>query len=146
MEKAGYSHVYAVGPRKKHGCLIAFKKDMFNLLSQKLIAYDDQEVRRSSGAVNIHGSSFRTKNIGNLVALCRTDKPLDGLLVATTHLFWHPSSVCYHFSPFRQLINHPSHRSDIRMSVPGTVFSFLRWKRRERIRCILGKRRYFSAK
>ncbi|KAK7694810.1 hypothetical protein QCA50_001998 [Cerrena zonata] len=93
LEKAGYSHVYAAGPRKKHGCLIAFKKDLFTLLSHKLISYDDLEVRKSGGPTDSRGSSFRTKNIGNLVALQRTSKLQDGVIVATSHLFWHPSQA-----------------------------------------------------
>ncbi|KAI0673529.1 Endonuclease/exonuclease/phosphatase [Trametes maxima] len=95
LRKAGYAWVYAVGPRKKHGCLIAFRKDAYVCVRQKVVAYDDQDVREDGEGQARRGTSFRTKNIGSLVALRRLDTGSegDGVIVATTHLFWHPAQA-----------------------------------------------------
>ncbi|KAH9837132.1 Endonuclease/exonuclease/phosphatase [Rhodofomes roseus] len=92
LEGAGYNHVYAAGPGKKHGCLIAFRKDTFDLAGERMIEYDLQEIRSGDEAAK-RGSSFRTRNIASLVGLRRADSPSEGVLVATTHLFWHPSQA-----------------------------------------------------
>ncbi|KAF5374954.1 hypothetical protein D9758_000191 [Tetrapyrgos nigripes] len=89
LEKAGYSYCYASGPRKKHGCLIAFKKDSYQELDTRLVHYDDEEIRSEGSEIARRGSSFRTKNIGHIVALKNKQSDF-GLIVATTHLFWHP--------------------------------------------------------
>lgn len=91
LEKANYAWVYAAGPRKKHGCLIAYRKDAFECVRQKVVIYDDQEIREDGDERAHIGSSFRTKNIGNLVALKKVGCVDDGVIVATTHLFWHPA-------------------------------------------------------
>ncbi|KAI0652266.1 Endonuclease/exonuclease/phosphatase [Trametes meyenii] len=96
LRKAGYAWVYAVGPRKKHGCLIAFRKDAYECVRQRVVAYDDQDVREDGSAPQARrGSSFRTKNIGSLVALRKlgAGSEGDGVIVATTHLFWHPAQA-----------------------------------------------------
>ncbi|THH34136.1 hypothetical protein EUX98_g191 [Antrodiella citrinella] len=94
LKEAGYNHVYKAGPQKKHGCLIAFRSEVLELYAQKQIPYDDHEVHPDAPVttpfVKRCGSSFRTKNIANLVALKWKDSE-DGVIVATTHLFWHPS-------------------------------------------------------
>jgi RNA exonuclease NGL2 len=89
LEKIGYVHHYASGPRKKHGCLIAYKKDLYSFISDNTTYYDDQPV----GTVGVQGrigASFRTKNIGYMVALKSKTNETEGIIVATTHLFWHP--------------------------------------------------------
>ncbi|KAF9069137.1 Endonuclease/exonuclease/phosphatase [Rhodocollybia butyracea] len=86
LESAGYKYNYAAGPKKKHGCLIAFKG--YEEINSKMVIYDDQQVRYSDG-VSSKGGSFRTKNIGHIVALKLPDSD-QGFIVATTHLFWHP--------------------------------------------------------
>ena len=90
LDKAGYSYHYASGPRKLHGCLIAFKRDVFSLTSERVIFYDEHMIGVAQRGA---GASFRTKNIANLVALKRKGYQDDGLIVATTHLFWHPRLV-----------------------------------------------------
>lgn len=90
LDKAGYSYHYASGPRKLHGCLIAFKHNLFSLASERLIFYDEHMIGVARSGV---GASFRTKNIANLVALKRKGHEDEGLVVATTHLFWHPRLV-----------------------------------------------------
>ena len=84
--------MYAAGPRKKHGCLIAYRKDAYQCVRQKVVTYDDQQVRSEGDEQARRGSSFRTKNIGSLVALRRL-RGDDGIIIATTHLFWHPAYV-----------------------------------------------------
>ncbi|KAI0375399.1 Endonuclease/exonuclease/phosphatase [Pilatotrama ljubarskyi] len=93
LEKAGYAWVYAAGPRKKHGCLVAFRKDKYECVRQRVVTYDDQEVREEGEENARRGSSFRTKNIGSIVALRRVGTEDDGVIVATTHLFWHPAQA-----------------------------------------------------
>jgi RNA exonuclease NGL2 len=93
LEDANYGHVYAAGPRKKHGCLIGFRKDFLRIRDQFVLHYDDIDVRADGTERSRKGLSFRTKNIANVVALERLEQPSEGYIVATTHLFWHPSSV-----------------------------------------------------
>jgi RNA exonuclease NGL2 len=93
LEEARYSHVYAAGPRKKHGCLIGFRKDSLEIRDQFAIHYDDTGARADGTEPTGKGLSFRTKNIANVVALGKVGQPKEGYIVATTHLFWHPSSV-----------------------------------------------------
>lgn len=81
LDKAGYDHSYAAGPRKKHGCCIAWRRRAFSKVASKVLYYDDEP-----------GLSFRTRNIAHIVALRRTDTE-DGVIVATTHLFWHPAYI-----------------------------------------------------
>jgi RNA exonuclease NGL2 len=90
LQRAGYSYVYKTGHKKKHGSLIAFRKEMFEKVEDRTLYYDEQEVRLNGEAATRRGSSFFTKNIANLVALRKLDKDDQGFIVATTHLFWHP--------------------------------------------------------
>lgn len=91
LEQAGYSSAYATGPGKQHGCLIAYKKK-YSRVDELIIEYDKQEVREESShpATRI-GSSRVTKNIGLMVALAEAGTDSQGVIVATTHLFWHPA-------------------------------------------------------
>jgi RNA exonuclease NGL2 len=93
LEQAGYSSAYATGPGKQHGCLIAYK-NKYNRVNELIIEYDKQEVREESShpAARI-GSSRVTKNIGFMVALAEAGADSQGVIVATTHLFWHPALV-----------------------------------------------------
>ncbi|KAI0304974.1 Endonuclease/exonuclease/phosphatase [Russula brevipes] len=90
LEAAKYDHVYAAGPRKRHGCLIGFRKDALKIRDQFVLHYDDIDVRADGTESSRKGLSFRTKNIANVVALEKTEQPGEGYVVATTHLFWHP--------------------------------------------------------
>lgn len=89
LGEAGYSFIYKAGPRKKHGCVIAFKKDVFELVDDRQVFYDEQDVRSDGNDRYRRGSSFYTKNIANLVAL-RNQNTDSGFFIGTTHLFWHP--------------------------------------------------------
>ncbi|KAI6047557.1 endonuclease exonuclease phosphatase [Pisolithus marmoratus] len=93
LQNAGYSYTYAAGPLKPHGCIVAYRQDMFRIVGERVIQYDDVEVREDttiSPQARI-ASSHRTKNIGLLVALERVGTDRTGYIVATTHLFWHPA-------------------------------------------------------
>jgi len=92
LEQAGYSFAYAAGPGKQHGCLIAYKQDKYSRVDELIIEYDKQEVHEDSShpATRI-GSSRITKNIGFMVALAEVGADHQGVIIATTHLFWHPA-------------------------------------------------------
>ncbi|KAG2366628.1 endonuclease exonuclease phosphatase [Suillus spraguei] len=92
LEQAGYCSTYATGSGKQHGCLIAYKRNKYNRLDELVIEYDKQEVREDSShpAARI-GSSRVTRNIGFVVALAEAGADHQGVIVATTHLFWHPA-------------------------------------------------------
>jgi RNA exonuclease NGL2 len=96
LEGVGYAYTFASGPRKKHGCVVAFKKDIYEKVSERTVHYDEYEVRPERVTEQARrGASFRTKNIGLLVALKRIRREGDNdnegsVVVATTHLFWHP--------------------------------------------------------
>ncbi|KAJ8596965.1 Endonuclease/exonuclease/phosphatase [Rhizopogon salebrosus TDB-379] len=92
LKQAGYSSAYSTGPGKQHGCLISYKKDKYSQVGEAIIEYDKQEVREDSShpAARI-GSSRVTNNIGFIVALAEAGANGKGVIVATTHLFWHPA-------------------------------------------------------
>lgn len=92
LEQAGYSFAYAAGPGKQHGCLIAYKQNKYSRVDELIIEYDKQEVHEDSShpATRI-GSSRITKNIGFMVALAEVGADHQGVIIATTHLFWHPA-------------------------------------------------------
>ncbi|KAF7306996.1 Endo/exonuclease/phosphatase domain-containing protein [Mycena indigotica] len=85
-----YTTHYAAGPGKKHGCLIAFKKDRYDKHVEKLVHYDDEVVRDGETEQARRGSSFKTRNIASLLAVKHKSKPGQGVVVGTSHLFWHP--------------------------------------------------------
>ncbi|KLO20260.1 Endonuclease/exonuclease/phosphatase [Schizopora paradoxa] len=90
LESLGYSHTYSCGPRKKHGCLIAYRAQVFAKVTDWTVFYDDSEIRKDGEDASFRrGSSFRTRNIGLLVALEQVSSK-ETIVIATTHLFWHP--------------------------------------------------------
>lgn len=93
LEDAGYAFSCASGPRKKHGCVIAYKRDVYEKAFERTVLYDDAAVRLDRQSEQAQrGASFRTRNIGLIVALRRLsdEKEDSAVVVATTHLFWHP--------------------------------------------------------
>ena len=82
--------MYKAGHRKKHGLLIAYRGTKYLKVSDQIVSYDEEEVRDGEGESYRRGISYRTKNIGSLVALRSVDSEGKGLIIATTHLFWHP--------------------------------------------------------
>ncbi|KIJ68350.1 hypothetical protein HYDPIDRAFT_165219 [Hydnomerulius pinastri MD-312] len=105
LENAGYSHTYTAGPGKPHGCLVAYKQNMFQKADAQMIQYDNLEVRLDAEASTEAriGSSHRTTNIASIVALERlgSESEKKGYIVATTHLFWHPA---YTYERARQAV------------------------------------------
>ncbi|ETW86966.1 hypothetical protein HETIRDRAFT_99377 [Heterobasidion irregulare TC 32-1] len=94
IESGGYEHVYAAGPRKKHGSLIAYRRGVFTKIKTHVLDFDTAQVRDKSGGDadrGCTGLSHVTKNVANIVALKREGTEDGGVIVATTHLFWHPS-------------------------------------------------------
>lgn len=90
LENAGYAYHYGSGPGKMHGCMIAFKKNLYSMVSDKVIHYDQYVPMDNVSERSLTGNTFKTRNIGLLVALQSLDQESEGLIVATTHLFWHP--------------------------------------------------------
>ena len=92
LESAGYAFVYSAGPRKKHGCVIAYKRAIYEKAFERTVLYDDAVVRPDGKTEQAqHGASFRTRNIGLIVALKRIGADdAAAVVLATTHLFWHP--------------------------------------------------------
>ena len=89
LEKAGYAHRYGSGPGKRHGCMIAFKQNLYSMVSDKVVCYD-QYVLMDDAGHSLTRNTFKTRNIGLLMALRSLNQENEGLIVATTHLFWHP--------------------------------------------------------
>ena len=108
IERASYSYTYAAGPGKKHGCLIAYNKDKFTKVNERVVRYDEEEIRGDGDDRARRGCSFRTKNIGSLLALKRNNVESNGIIVATTHLFWHPKCVAL------VTLDDPSHSTNSR--------------------------------
>ncbi|KAG8990505.1 hypothetical protein FRB90_001737 [Tulasnella sp. 427] len=95
FRSAGYSHSYASGPQKLHGCMIIWKSDLFDKVAEQTILYDEVDVNSvlygDDGERPKRVASTRlTKNIGLILALARKDNESKGCIVATTHTFWHP--------------------------------------------------------
>jgi RNA exonuclease NGL2 len=91
LHSASYAETYAAGPGKRHGCMIVYRDAVFEKIEQETIYYDDLDVRPAGDKHERKGSSRRTKNIGLIVGIRRRDQPDHGYVIATTHLFWHPS-------------------------------------------------------
>ena len=90
LNHVGYSHVYACGPRKKHGCVIAFKSKKYTKIAHDTVFYDNENLHEDGPSERFcRGSSFKTKNIALIVGLENADSG-QKIVVATTHLFWHP--------------------------------------------------------
>jgi RNA exonuclease NGL2 len=89
LENAGYDHCYGSGPGKMHGCMIAFKKNLYSMVSDKVVYYD-RSIPMDNDSGSLTRNTFKTRNIGLLVALQSRNQESEGLIVATTHLFWHP--------------------------------------------------------
>ncbi|EST05715.1 Endonuclease/exonuclease/phosphatase [Kalmanozyma brasiliensis GHG001] len=97
MRKDGFSYVYEKGYRQKqHGLLVAWRKDLFGETASKQLTIDlDAENVAPAGEEVRTACSRVTRNVGLVVALRLQSKDGEGasspgLIVGTTHLFWHP--------------------------------------------------------
>ncbi|AAW46917.1 hypothetical protein CNBM2200 [Cryptococcus deneoformans B-3501A] len=100
-----HAYIKGTGPGKLHGLVVLYRKDRFSLRQSKLIHLDFEEIHprssdlviREDGAESLEevrrrrGGSRQTKNVGLIVALECKDG--EGVIIATTHLFWHPKFV-----------------------------------------------------
>lgn len=77
--------------------MIIHRESLFAKLGEKVIRYDEQDVRDSPAGddealcLRRRGGTRSTRNIGLFVALSHKDRP-SGCIVGTTHLFWHPKA------------------------------------------------------
>ena len=90
LENAGFAYHYSSGPSKKHGCMIAFKKNLYSMVSDRVVYYDEYIPMDDSSGRSLTRNTFKTRNIGLLVALRSLNHKNEGFILATTHLFWHP--------------------------------------------------------
>ncbi|SPO32088.1 related to NGL3 - putative endonuclease [Ustilago trichophora] len=90
LAKDGFSYVYEKGYRQKqHGLLVAWRTDLFGNRPHSQLTIDlDAESVAPPGQPVRTACSRVTRNVGLFVALRAANRP--GLIVATTHLFWHP--------------------------------------------------------
>ncbi|SSD59788.1 related to RNA exonuclease NGL2 [Saccharomycodes ludwigii] len=90
----GYESQFYRNPTKNHGCCISWKKSVFQqgFVDRMLIDYD----KEPSGDIEPRTT---TKNIGIVLALkfqdsykqkFAIDSKTTGIIIGTTHLFWHP--------------------------------------------------------
>ena len=87
MISSGYSFISATGVKKKHGCVIAYQNTIFRLIRKITLYYDDHSAFPND--FSYQKDNIKTKNIALLAAFeeIGSGRPL---IVATTHLFWHP--------------------------------------------------------
>ncbi|ADV25600.1 Hypothetical Protein CGB_M3420C [Cryptococcus gattii WM276] len=100
-----HDYIKGTGPGKLHGLVVLYRKDRFSLRQSRLIHLDFEEIHPRPGNLTAgedgdesleevrrrRGGSRQTKNVGLLVAL--EGKDGEGVVIATTHLFWHPKFV-----------------------------------------------------
>jgi RNA exonuclease NGL2 len=72
---------------------VAWTGEKYSKIDESVIYYDEQDIRVAESEIARRGSSFKTNNIALLVALGFSQDTGRGLIVATTHLFWHPGQV-----------------------------------------------------
>ncbi|WWC58882.1 uncharacterized protein I303_101427 [Kwoniella dejecticola CBS 10117] len=92
------------GPGKLHGLVIFYRTSKFFVRSTKLIHLDEEPLshsRQEDDGARWRGGSRQTKNVGLIAALEEVDGNGRGIVIATTHLFWHPK---YAYERVRQSI------------------------------------------
>ncbi|WWC66121.1 uncharacterized protein I206_100021 [Kwoniella pini CBS 10737] len=96
------------GPGKLHGLVIFYRTSKFFVRASKLLHLDEEpllplvtdESEEQIGPRQ-RGGSRQTKNVGLIAALEEVDGDGRGIVVTTTHLFWHPK---YAYERVRQSI------------------------------------------
>lgn len=91
FDAMGYDSRYHKASTKNHGVAIIYKKSKFSFQNEHIIHHDDADTKDVPSVVE-------TRNVGLLVHLKINDEILtahpsltkSGILVGTTHLFWHP--------------------------------------------------------
>ncbi|KOG97237.1 3'-5' poly(A) RNA exonuclease [Saccharomyces eubayanus] len=90
FRKLGFDLSFKRHEGKTHGLLIAWKTEKFQLENEWMLDYD------TILAGNVIPARTRTKNIAFIASLRLKNIPgpsTDGIIVANTHLFWHPFGV-----------------------------------------------------
>lgn len=83
-----YEHQFHCGQGKNHGILIAWRKHKFTFIMKQIIAYNDRTHGDTEEEMkNLTGP--RTNNVG-LVCLLKDIESQQTVMVATTHLYFHP--------------------------------------------------------
>ncbi|KAK7206810.1 Endonuclease/exonuclease/phosphatase [Myxozyma melibiosi] len=91
LTKLGFDYLFHRGERKNHGLLICWKKALFSLVKSEVVDYDNDcgyDDREAEGAV-VTEPQMLTRNIALLAAL-KFNSSEKGIVIGTTHLFWHP--------------------------------------------------------
>lgn len=88
FDKRNYGYAVHCGKGKAHGVLIAYSKQKFDIQHTQTINYDDTLISKVSKS-----PKFTSNNVGLIVVL-RERASGCKLIVATTHLFWHPLGIC----------------------------------------------------
>jgi RNA exonuclease NGL2 len=103
IEKSGRRYLYSKGyASKQHGLMIAWrvKSDRYKAGPSRLTFLDEPAGSRTIyfdlecvglASEGRRGLSRVTRNIALFVALTSAEDSKEGIIVATTHLFWHPS-------------------------------------------------------
>ncbi|WVR06125.1 hypothetical protein IAU60_003155 [Kwoniella sp. DSM 27419] len=97
-----HAHVKGSGPGKLHGLVILYNKSRFFPRATRLVHLDQEDLQPDAPEGKARrGGSRQTKNVGLIVALQDVEDENRGIVVATTHLFWHPK---YAYERVRQCI------------------------------------------
>ena len=134
FKKLGYESQFHRISSKNHGIAIVWREELFNMTDRMLIDFD----KEPSGDIP---PRTRTNNAGLLLSLKFTDKVLAqfskktnkaGIIVGTTHLFWHPFGTyertrqCYvllnKMKEFKHRVNILQHGNDRDMSHWSSFF------------------------
>ncbi|OCF45310.1 hypothetical protein I317_00833 [Kwoniella heveanensis CBS 569] len=104
-------HVKGSGPGKQHGLVIFYRSSRFFVRASRLVHLDSEDLSPSpavyegggdeESARKRRGGTRQTKNVGLIVALQDAEDERRGIVVTTTHLFWHPK---YAYERLRQCI------------------------------------------
>ncbi|KAI9281065.1 Endonuclease/exonuclease/phosphatase [Sporodiniella umbellata] len=109
LSKLGYDTVYYHHASKKHGCVIAFKRNKFKQVQYKEVDYNTDP---------LCAPSTMTGNVAQVVALEYTSKPNIGFVVGNTHLYWRPSC---NYERFRQTLIYVKHLLDFKSDLDGSI-------------------------
>ncbi|KAK9427879.1 Endonuclease/exonuclease/phosphatase [Lipomyces doorenjongii] len=91
LKKLGYDLLYLRGDGKNHGLLICWRISMCSLVESESVVYDnDNGYDPADVDAKATVPQARTRNVASLVALKFNEPDKGGLIIGTTHLFWHP--------------------------------------------------------
>ncbi|KAH3680082.1 hypothetical protein WICMUC_000565 [Wickerhamomyces mucosus] len=100
LKKLGYESVYNRWGEKNHGIAIFYKNSILEISDKMSIDYDSEIISNGFNNNNNNSNNIITKNVGLLVSLKfkpsilskfpNTNINKSGIIIGTTHLFWHP--------------------------------------------------------